>query len=88
MRLLLKFGVVRKGCTKEVGLEELEGFERENEWGGDFRLGKAFTTEVGLLTAHVEVVRRNTWCGTISTVYVTVHILLLQSCRGDGVGKD
>lgn len=77
MRLLLKFGVVRKGCIKEVGFEELEGFERENEWGGDFRLGKVFIIEVGLFTVYVEVVRRNIWCGIISIVYVIVYIFFL-----------
>lgn len=60
MKLLLEFGIVREDCIKEVGLEKLEGFERENEWGGNFSLGKAFTTEVGILMAYVEVVRRNT----------------------------
>lgn len=32
MRLLLDFGAVREYCIKEVELEDLEEFERENKW--------------------------------------------------------
>lgn len=34
-----------------MGLEDLVGFERENEWPGDVKLEKALTVEMGIRMA-------------------------------------
>lgn len=47
----MECGAARDGCINEVGLEDLVGFERENEWPGDVKLEKALTVEMGIRMA-------------------------------------